>query len=288
MITEQGADGLGGRPRPAPLKAYEDIEFLKSDACRAARLQLEFLKPDVAMREHRIESTIVLFGSARLLSPEAASTELAEAEQGAQTSPDCPTAANRLRRARMMAEQSHYYTVARELASMASRFGQSSACGARKLVVITGGGGGIMEAGNRGAQEVGAKSIGLNITLPHEQHPNPYSSEELTFQFHYFSIRKMHFLMRAKALCAFPGGFGTMDELFETLTLIQTGKIKRIPVVLFGESFWTQVINWQALADRGMIAQEDLSLFSICETASEGWERICEFYRQAGQAAGQD
>lgn len=287
-MSEQGIDGQGRRRRSAPLKAYEDIEFLKSDACRTARLQLEFLKADVAMREHRIESTLVIFGSARVPSPEAAVAELALAEEAAQAAPGCPSAASRLRLARIMAEQSHYYAVAQELAEMVSRFGQSPACGARQMVVITGGGGGIMEAGNRGAHVAGAKSIGLNITLPHEQHPNPYSSEELTFQFHYFSIRKMHFLLRAKALCAFPGGFGTLDELFEALTLIQTGKIRRMPVVLFGESFWNRVVNWQELADRGMIAQEDLSLFSICETASEGWERICEFHRQAAQGGAED
>ena len=287
-MSEQGIDGQGTRLRPAPLKAYEDIEFLKSDACRAARLQLEYLKPDVAMREHRIESTLVIFGSARLPSPEAAAAELAAAEQAAQAAPDCSSAASRLRRAQVMAEQSHYYAVAQELAEMVSRFGQSATCSGRQMVVITGGGGGIMEAGNRGANQAGAKSIGLNITLPHEQHPNAYSSEELTFQFHYFSIRKMHFLLRAKALCAFPGGFGTLDELFEALTLIQTGKMKRMPVVLFGASFWTRVVNWQELADRGMIAQDDLSLFSICETASEGWERICEFHRQAAPSGAED
>jgi uncharacterized protein (TIGR00730 family) len=233
----------------------------------------------MAMKEHRVESTIVLFGSARLPCPEAAAERLAAAERELAAAPDDAVRQRRLRVAQSLQEQSRYYGVARELARMASRFGQSSTCATRRLVVITGGGGGIMEAGNLGAHDVGAKSIGLNITLPHEQHPNPYSSEELTFQFHYFSIRKMHFLMRAKALCAFPGGFGTLDELFETLTLIQTGKIPPIPVVLFGESYWRTVVNWQELADRGMVADDDLSLFSICETAEEGWERILEFYR---------
>jgi uncharacterized protein (TIGR00730 family) len=277
-------DVAGRGHRPAPLKAYEDIGFLKSDACRTARLQLEFLKPEVAMQEQRIESTIVLFGSARLLPPEVASAELASAEKAAAAEPGSATAAERLRVARAMAAQSHYYTEARKLAQLASRFGQSAGCPSCKLVVITGGGGGIMEAGNRGAHDVGAKSIGLNITLPHEQYPNPYSSDELTFQFHYFSIRKMHFLMRARALCAFPGGFGTLDELFETLTLIQTGKIKPIPVVLFGKSFWEKVVGWQELADRGMICPGDLELFTICETADEGWAKIREFYRQAEEA----
>ncbi len=277
-------DGAAHGHRPAPLKAYEDLDFLKSDACRTARLQLEFLKPEVAMQEQRIESTIVLFGSARLLPPEVAEAELAGAEIAAAAEPGSAAVAERLRVARAMVAQSHYYTEARKLAQLASRFGQIADCPSCKLVVITGGGGGIMEAGNRGAHDVGAKSIGLNITLPHEQHPNPYSSDELTFQFHYFSIRKMHFLMRARALCAFPGGFGTLDELFETLTLIQTGKIKPIPVVLFGKSFWTKVVGWQELADRGMICPRDLELFTICETAEEGWETIREFYRQAEEA----
>jgi uncharacterized protein (TIGR00730 family) len=278
LTNRHGSGGLEPN-RPVPLKAYEDTEFLKSDACRATRLQLEFLKADVAMEEHRVESTIVLFGSARLPCPERAEEQLAAAEQALAASPEDAGLQRSLRIAQALKEQSRYYDVARELAQMASRYGQSSSCASRRLVVITGGGGGVMEAGNRGAHDVGAKSIGLNITLPHEQYPNPYSSDELTFQFHYFSIRKMHFLLRAKALCAFPGGFGTLDELFETLTLIQTGKIPPIPVVLFCESYWRTVVNWQELADRGMISDQDLSLFSICETAEEGWERILDHYR---------
>lgn len=281
------ADSSSGPPRPfrpTPLKAYEDLDFLKSEACRTARLQLEFLKPEVAMREERVESTIVIFGSARILPPDTAAEELARAERGAAAAPGSPEATERLRVARAMVAQSHYYTEARKLAQLASRFGQGAEDPACKLVVVTGGGGGIMEAGNRGAHDVGAKSIGLNITLPHEQHPNPYSSDELTFQFHYFSIRKMHFLVRAKALCAFPGGFGTLDELFETLTLIQTGKIKPMPVILFGKSFWDRVVNWQELADRGMICPRDLELFSICETAEEGWEKIRVFCQHNGAA----
>jgi uncharacterized protein (TIGR00730 family) len=233
-----------------------------------------------------VESTVVLFGSARLPDPEAAAERLAAAERELAANPEDPALQRRVSVARRLQEQSRYCTVARELAQLASRYGQSSSCSSRRLVVVTGGGGGIMEAGNRGAHDVGAKSIGLNITLPHEQHPNPYSSDELTFQFHYFSIRKMHFLLRAKALCAFPGGFGTLDELFETLTLIQTGKIPRIPVILFCESYWRTVVNWQELADRGMIDDADLKLFSICETAEEGWERILDFYRDENGSGG--
>jgi len=285
-LTESQARG-GDHPRVVrPLKAYEDIEFLKSDACRTARLQLEFLKPEVAMQEQGIESTIVLFGSARMLSPEQAVEELARAESSLRAEPGSGTARRQVQVAKTMVEQSRYYTVARELARMASEYGQGHGTrDRREWVVTTGGGGGIMEAGNRGAHDAGAKSIALNITLPREQHANPYCCEELSFQFHYFSIRKMHFLMRAKALCAFPGGFGTLDELFETLTLIQTGKIEPMPVVLFGESYWKRVVNWQELADRGMIGLEDLSLFSICETAADGWQRICQFY-ETGAGSG--
>ena len=246
------------------------------------RLQLEYLKPEMAMLEQGIESTIVLFGSARMLSPEVAAVELAAAEEAARAEPAAENACRRLKVARAMHEQSRYYTVARELARIASEHGQCAG-GACSWVVVTGGGGGIMEAGNRGARDAGAKSIALNISLPHEQHPNPYCCEDLTFQFHYFSIRKMHFLMRAKALCAFPGGFGTMDELFETLTLIQTGKMQRIPVVLFGESFWRRIFDWEELAARGLIDVADLSLFTICETADEGWKVIRDFYDGAAE-----
>jgi len=281
-LSEQGIDGQGTRLRPAPLKAYEDIEFLKSDACRAARLQLEYLKPDVAMREHRIESTLVIFGSARLPSPEAAAAELAAAEQAAQAAPDCSSAASRLRRAQVMAEQSHYYAVAQELAEMVSRFGQSATCSGRQMVVITGGGGGIMEAGNRGANQAGAKSIGLNITLPHEQHPNAFSSEELTFQFHYFSMRKLHFFNRAKALIAFPGGFGTLDELLEALTLVQTRKIAPFPIVLVGKTFWEGVMDIGFLLDEGVIDHEDTKLFWYAESAQEIWDGILLWHHKNG------
>lgn len=262
--------------RISMLKAYEDVEFLKTDACRAIRLELEFLRPDLAMFEQQVISTIVVFGSARIPSPELAEKALAEAEKADAVSPHDAAAQNSLKRARAMLSQSHYYTVAREFAAIASREGQED--GPLHFVVITGGGGGIMEAGNRGAADVGAKSIGLNISLPFEQHPNPYITPGLGFEFHYFSIRKMHFLKRAKALCAFPGGFGTMDEVFEALTLVQTKKIPPMPIVLFGREYWDRIIAWQEFVDRGLISPEDLKLFHICETASEGWEHICAFY----------
>jgi uncharacterized protein (TIGR00730 family) len=257
-------------------KAYEDLDFLKSDVCRAVRLQLEFLKPDTVMDRLGVRSTIVLFGSARIPCPETASRILAEAEVACRGNPADPALIEALRVARTLQEQSHYYNTAREFAALASRHCQRSAC--RELVVITGGGGGIMEAGNRGAHDVGAVSIGLNISLPFEQVPNPYITPELSFQLHYFSIRKMHFLKRARALCAFPGGFGTMDELFETLTLIQTRKIPRIPVVLFGREFWQEIINWEALVRRGLISPQDLKLFRMSDCALDGWNHIRQFY----------
>jgi uncharacterized protein (TIGR00730 family) len=260
----------------APIKAYEDTEFLKSDVCRAVRLQLEFTKPDSAMDRFGIRSTIVLFGSARIPAPPESARRLAEAEQAARAHPHDPARQEALRVIRALHEQGHYYDVAREFAALASRHCQRSAC--REFVVVTGGGGGLMEAGNRGAYDAGAVSIGLNISLPFEQVPNPYITPELSFQLHYFSIRKMHFLKRARALCAFPGGFGTMDELFETLTLIQTRKIPRIPVVLFGTDFWQEIINWQAFVRRGLISPGDLSLFHLADSADEGWSHIREFY----------
>ena len=258
-----------------PLKAYEDIEFLNSDVCRAIRLQLEMLKPDVVMKREGIESTIVVFGSARLLSPQEAEHQLSECQKALAKSPEDPKAKSCLRQAERLVRQSHYYAVAREFSALASKECQEpDGC---RCVVVTGGGGGVMEAANRGAADAGAKSIGLNITLPHEQAPNPYISEGLSFQFHYFSIRKMHFLMRAKAMCAFPGGFGTMDELFEALTLIQTGKVQRMPIVLFGREFWEQFLDWNVLVDRGLIDECDLALFRYCETAAEGWDHIRSF-----------
>ncbi len=260
----------------AHLKAYEDIEFLKSDVCRAIRLQLEFLKPDAVMDRLGVRSTIVVFGSARVPCPSEAARRLAEAEKAEREHPDDPARREALRVARAHSAQSHYYDLAREFSALASRHCQRSGC--REFVVITGGGGGLMEAGNRGASEVGAVSIGLNITLPFEQIPNPYITPELSFQFHYFSIRKMHFLRRARALCAFPGGFGTMDELFEALTLIQTHKIPRIPVVLFGTEFWSDIVHWESFVQRGLISPGDLKLFHMSDNAVEGWNHIRQFY----------
>lgn len=267
----------GQRPATrAPLKAYEDIEFLRSDVCRAVRLQVEFLKPDTTMERFGVRSTMVVFGSARIPSPPEAARRLAEAERAFRENPRDPARREALRVIRALHRQSHYYEMARELAALASQHCQRSAC--REFVVITGGGGGIMEAANRGAYDAGAVSIGVNISLPFEQQANPYITPELSFQLHYFSIRKMHFLKRARALCAFPGGFGTMDELFEALTLIQTRKIPRIPVVLFGSEFWREIINWKAFVRRGLISPDDLGLFHVADTARDGWDHIRKFY----------
>lgn len=260
------------------LKAYEDVNFLKQDVCRPIRLQLELLKPEVTMQEQKIISTIVVMGSARQPAPDTAAEQVREAEAAAASEPDSKEHQAKLKTARQMQKQSRYYTMARTFSALASREGQAKGNG--QYVVMTGGGGGIMEAGNRGAADVGGKSIGLNISLPFEQMANPYITPELNFIFHYFSIRKMHFLMRACALAAFPGGFGTLDEVFETLTLIQTEKIKRFPIVLFGREFWEQVVDWEKLVDWGMICPQDLKLFKICDSAEEGWECIHQYWKE--------
>jgi uncharacterized protein (TIGR00730 family) len=262
------------------LKAYEDLEFLKRDELRSVRLQCELLKPHLEMNDYQIHSTVVVFGSARIPCPETARQRLEAilAKQAAEPRNDSLPAA--VRQAEMALFNSRYYALAREFAAQISVLGQArpNAGGRRDFVVTTGGGPGIMEAANRGAHDVGAKSVGLNITLPHEQQPNPYISPELNFTFHYFSIRKMHFLLRARALCAFPGGFGTMDELFETLTLIQTHKTKAIPVIMFGREFWDRVINWQIFIERGMISEGDLNLFHFVETVDEAITIIKQAY----------
>lgn len=240
-----------------PPKAYENIPFLNSPPCRPVRLQLEYLHPEVTMEEQGVKSTIVLFGSARIPSPE--------------TLDQCKN--------ERLASLQPFYDEARMLARIVSTICQTSyEC---EYVIITGGGGGIMEAGNRGANEVDCKSISLNITLPHEQDTNPYVTPELNFEFRYFSMRKMHFLLRAKAVCIFPGGFGTFDELFEVLALIQTGKIAPMPVILFGTEHWKRVIDWNYLAECGLISPKDLHLITFCDKAEDAWRTITEFYEEA-------
>ena len=256
-----------GGPESAFRLAFTDTDFLLRDELRPVRMQLELLKPELVQRELGIESTIVIFGSARILSPEAAQARLAEAEAGG--------AAAAIARAQAALAMSHYYDEARRFASLVT---ERSATLETPIYVVTGGGPGIMEAGNRGAHDVGGKSIGLNIVLPHEQEPNAYITPELCFQFHYFALRKMHFLMRAIALVCFPGGFGTLDETFEALTLMQTGKIRRRPVLLFGREFWTKLINFDLLVGTGMINAEDLKLFHFVESAEEAWGVIERHY----------
>lgn len=252
--------------------AHEDTEFLQREELRSIRIGLELLKPELIQREQGVRSTIVVFGSARLQEPAAAKHALHMAEEESARAQNDPTHQRKVAIARRQLALSKYYDVAREFGRLVSSTCQID--GRCDYVIVTGGGPGIMEAANRGAADVNAKSIGLNITLPHEQHPNPYITPELSFQFRYFAIRKMHFLIRAKALVAFPGGFGTLDELFETLTLLQTGKTENVMVVLVGREFWERLINWQWLVENGLIRQEDLRLFRYAETAQEAWDLI--------------
>ena len=247
--------------------AFTDTEFLLREELRPVRMQLELLKPEIVQQEQGIESTIVIFGSARILPPEAAATQL----HAAQANDDAAA----LKRAKTALAMSHYYSEARRFAGLVTERSRSHRT---PIYVVTGGGPGIMEAGNRGAFDVGGKSIGLNIVLPHEQAPNPYITPELCFQFHYFAMRKMHFVMRSIALVCFPGGFGTLDELFETMTLIQTGKSRPRPILLFGRAFWEQLIDMQHLVDSGMISAADVGLFSFVETAEEAWDHLAAFY----------
>ncbi len=251
--------------------AFADPEFLLNPELRPVRMQLELLKPEMVQREEGIESTIVMFGSARILPADDAQARLASA----QALPEGPERERALRQAQRLVDMSRYYEEARSFSSMVTT---NSAQMLTPIYVVTGGGPGIMEAGNRGAFEVGGKSIGLNIVLPHEQEPNPYITPKLCFQFHYFALRKMHFLMRSVALVCFPGGFGTLDELFEALTLMQTGKCRKRPVLLFGRDFWTKLLNVDHLVDTGMISPEDVHLFRYVETADEAWETLQEVY----------
>ncbi|HAD25565.1 MAG TPA: TIGR00730 family Rossman fold protein [Alphaproteobacteria bacterium] len=265
---------------PSYRLAYTDTEFLMREDVRPVRLQLELLKPELVLQEQNIESTIVVFGSARLPPPDLAQQTLAAAEKAlasARNSEERAAAEREQAAARRMVANSEYYTQARRFGRLVSEIGQTD--GERKFVIVTGGGPGIMEAANRGADDAGAMSVGLNIVLPMEQLPNPYITPDLCFQFHYFALRKMHFLMRACALVIFPGGFGTLDELFETLTLIQTQKIDPIPVLLFGESYWRRIVNFETMAEEGMIAKADLDIFRYVEDAETAWKIIEDWYR---------
>ncbi|MEO8153945.1 MAG: TIGR00730 family Rossman fold protein [Rhizobacter sp.] len=247
-------------PESAYQLAFTDSRFLLRDELRPVRMQLELLKPELIQREQGIESTIVIFGSARIVPADVAQRLLADAQAAKDETA--------LRIAQTHVRMSRYYEEARHFGALVT---EKSRQLSTPIYVVTGGGPGIMEAGNRGAHEVGGKSIGLNIVLPHEQAPNPYITPELCFQFHYFGLRKMHFLMRSIGLLCFPGGFGTLDEMFEVLTLIQTGKCRRRPILLFGREFWTQLINFDLLVETGMISALDLQLFHYVESAEEAW-----------------
>jgi uncharacterized protein (TIGR00730 family) len=264
---------------PAYRLSYEDPDFLMRDELRGARLQLEFLKPDILMRDRGIAATVVVFGSARIPAPEDAAARLEAAERRVAGDPRDAEAVRQLRTLRSLVQKIRYYDEARRLAQLiCAADGErtpSDACrlqhGAGSVVVVTGGGPGIMEAANRGAHDIGADNIGLNIVLPYEQAPNRYITPHLCFNFHYFAIRKMHFLLRAIALVVFPGGYGTLDELFEVLTLIQTHKIKPIPVLLFCREYWERIVDFQAMVEEGVIAPADAEIFSYVETAEEAW-----------------
>ena len=254
-------------PESAYRLAFTDEAFLLREELRPVRMQLELLKPELVQTELGIQSTIVIFGSARVLPADEAAKALAAARAGGDS--------GTIRRAETALAMSHFYEEARRFAAIAT---ERSRQHSTPIYVVTGGGPGIMEAGNRGAHEVGGKSIGLNIVLPHEQAPNPYITPELCFQFHYFGLRKMHFLMRSIGLVCFPGGYGTLDELFETMTLIQTGKSRRRPILLFGRAFWEKLVDFGHLVDTGMISPQDVNLFHFVETAEEAWEVLAYAY----------
>ena len=265
---------------PSYRRADVDLDWIDSPEMRGARLLLEYAKPQVKLIRENVRSTIVLFGSTRLVEPAEARRRLMAAQAAAAAAPDDRELARRARVAERIVEKSHYYEVARAFSQMVSQAFQSD--DERHLVVVTGGGPGIMEAGNRGAYDVGAKSIGMNINLPGEQVPNSYITPEFCFQFRYFALRKMHFLAAAKALIAFPGGYGTLDELMGTLCLIQTRVVHPVPVVLVGEAFWKRLFDAEFLRDEGMIDPEHLDLFTYAETATEIWGSITQWYTERG------
>jgi hypothetical protein len=263
--------------------AYKDMEFLDSGFARPARLQLESLKTEIGLRLNRVRSTIVVFGGTRIVEPADAKKAVKRAEARLKKKPGDASLKRDLRVARSILEKSGFYNEAREFSRLVSSECQDH--NGHEYVIVTGGGPGVMEAANRGAHDVDAKSIGLNITLPMEQEPNAYITPELCFQFHYFAIRKMHFLLRAKALLAFPGGYGTLDELFEGLTLVQTEKVRPLPIILFGEKFWRGLIDFDYLVEQGTIAPEDIKLFVYADKAIDAWNYIKYFY-EAGDENG--
>ena len=266
---------------PSYRQADQDIEFLNLDETRGVRLQIDYQKPEFLLEQHNIRHTIVVFGSTRISEPAAAQEKVDALRARIAEDPDNLELQRRQRIAERILAKSHYYDVAREFGKLVGEAGKLVDDG--QLVVMTGGGPGIMEAANRGAFDADSKSIGLNISLPHEQYPNPYITPDLCFRFHYFALRKLHFLLRTRALVAFPGGFGTLDELFETLTLVQTRKIKPVPIVLVGQAYWRRVFDIDFLIDEGVIDEEDRDLFWYAETAAEIWKGILQWHEANGK-----
>jgi len=266
---------------PSYRRADLDAEFMGSDDLRGVRLELDYLKPELLLRQQGVAQTIVVFGGTRIPEPAEAGRRLALLQEASGANPDDPELAERLHIARRIEAKSRYYQVAREFGSIVGRAGRGP--GDCRVMLMTGGGPGIMEAANRGAYDVGTKSIGLNITLPHEQFPNPYIAPDLCFSVRYFAIRKLHLLLRARALVVFPGGFGTLDELFETLNLVQSRKIEPLPVVLVGEDYWRGAFDPDYLVREGVVDPEDRELFWYAETADEIWQGILEWHRRAGR-----
>jgi uncharacterized protein (TIGR00730 family) len=266
---------------PCYREADQDLDFLKGDAARGVRLQLDFLKTESLLEAQGVEHTIVVFGGTRIHEAGAARRAVEACGRALAAKPGDPALQRRLAIARRVAAKSRYYDMARAFGALVGAAGESAAGG--RIMVITGGGPGVMEAANRGAHDVGARSIGLNISLPKEQYPNPYVTPELCFRFHYFAMRKLHFVMRARALVAFPGGYGTLDELFEVLALAQTRKLAPVPVILMGEAYWRGVFNPEFLVDEGVIDPEDRDLFWYAETAEEAWRDILDWYEAAGR-----
>jgi uncharacterized protein (TIGR00730 family) len=266
---------------PSYRRADNDVEFLAQDGVRGVRLQLDYLKPELLLQQHKIHQTIVVFGSTRICEPAAAMRKVQALRALLAADAKNDDLQRQLDIAERIKAKSHYYEVAREFGRLVGAANHSAR--EHHTAIITGGGPGVMEAANRGAFDVGAKSVGLNISLPHEQYPNPYVTPELCFSFHYFALRKLHFLLRAKALVAFPGGYGTFDELFEVLTLVQTRKIKPIPVVLVGEAYWRRAVDIDFLVDEGVIDAEDRDLFWFAETAQEIWDGILHWHDASGE-----
>ena len=273
--TEQQSQDL--LEHPSYRLAFADNDFLMQDELRHVRLQLEYLKPQLILEQNKIKATVVVFGSARFVSRQQAEQMVAEARAQLAQYPEALELQQKLKVAERQLKNSAYYEAAAEFSRIVTEHSQS--CPDTSLMIISGGGPGVMEAANKGAYQAGGQSIGLNIVLPHEQKPNPYITPQFCFRFHYFAIRKMHFLQRARALVAFPGGFGTLDELFETLTLLQTGKANTVPVILYDKNFWTRLINFDLLVEEGLIKAEDMQLIQFVDTPEQAWQAICHCYQ---------